>query len=53
MFENKEQCEEYVLQIHKLYNDFLKYVLCLPVLAGKKTEGEKFAGAEDTYTREV
>jgi prolyl-tRNA synthetase len=53
MFETKDQCEEYVLQIPKLYNDFLKYVLCLPVLSGKKTQGEKFPGAVDTYTREV
>lgn len=53
MFQTQQECEEYTLKIHKLYNDFLKYVCCLGVLEGKKTESEKFAGAVDTYTREV
>jgi prolyl-tRNA synthetase len=53
MFQTQQECEEYTLKIHKLYNDFLKYVCCLDVLEGKKTESEKFAGAVDTYTREV
>jgi prolyl-tRNA synthetase len=53
MFATKEECEKYVLDIHNLYNSFLEDVCAIPVLAGKKTEGEKFAGAVDTYTREV
>jgi prolyl-tRNA synthetase len=53
MFANREECEKYTLIIHNLYNDFLKECCALPVLAGKKSEGEKFPGAVDTYTREV
>jgi prolyl-tRNA synthetase len=53
MFASEDEAVKYTLQIHELYNDFLKDVLCLPFLSGKKTEGEKFAGAVTTYTREV
>ncbi|GHU50034.1 hypothetical protein FACS189459_3140 [Bacilli bacterium] len=53
MFKTEEECKEYVLKIHNLYNDFLVNTCNIPILSGKKTEGEKFAGAVDTYTREV
>ncbi|GMO13839.1 MAG: proline--tRNA ligase [Mycoplasmoidaceae bacterium] len=53
MFENEKDAMKYVLDIHNLYDDFLKNVCYLPVLSGKKTEGEKFPGAIATYTREV
>jgi prolyl-tRNA synthetase len=36
-----------------LYKDFVKYFLCIPVLMGEKTEGERFAGANNTYTIEA
>ena len=35
-----------------LYADFCEEVLAIPVIKGKKTEKEKFAGAEATYTIE-
>lgn len=35
-----------------VYADFCKNVLAIPVVKGKKTDKEKFAGAEDTYTIE-
>ena len=36
-----------------LYADFCEEVLALPVIRGKKTDKEKFAGAESTYTIEA
>ncbi|AWX69398.1 proline--tRNA ligase [[Mycoplasma] anseris] len=37
----------------KVYEDFLKEYLALPVLSGQKTEHEKFSGAEFTLTVEA
>ncbi|MDE6477433.1 MAG: hypothetical protein K2L48_04630 [Mycoplasmoidaceae bacterium] len=36
-----------------LYKDFVENFLCIPTLMGEKTEGERFAGAEHTYTIET
>ena len=36
-----------------VYADFCEEVLCMPVVKGKKTESDKFAGAEDTYAIEA
>ncbi len=36
-----------------LYADFAEQVLAIPVIKGQKTEKEKFAGAEATYTIEA
>ena len=36
-----------------VYADFLEQVLAIPVVKGKKTDKEKFAGAEATYTIEA
>jgi prolyl-tRNA synthetase len=36
-----------------LYKDFINYFLCIPVLTGEKTIGERFAGAENTFTIEA
>ena len=35
-----------------LYADFCEQVLAIPVIKGRKTDKEKFAGAEATYTIE-
>ena len=35
------------------YDDFCQNDLCIPVLKGRKTDKEKFAGAEATYTIEA
>ena len=35
------------------YADFCENVLAMPVVRGRKTEKEKFAGAEETYTIEA
>jgi prolyl-tRNA synthetase len=37
----------------KEYEKFLNDFLCVPVLVGEKTEGERFAGADNTYTAEA
>ncbi len=49
--EQEARCE--TLQMLDIYTDFQKNYLALPVITGKKTEKEKFAGAEVTYTLEA
>ncbi|MBK1789747.1 proline--tRNA ligase [Persicirhabdus sediminis] len=39
--------------IHKLYEDFLRDHLAIPVVPGEKTEAERFPGAENTFTVEA
>ena len=41
------------MQMLNLYADFCEEVLAMPVIRGRKTEKEKFAGAEATYTIEA
>jgi prolyl-tRNA synthetase len=49
----EEQAEERTVQMLNLYADFCENVLAMPVIKGKKTDKEKFAGAESTYTIEA
>ena len=48
-----EEAGERTEQLLNLYADFCEEVLALPVIRGKKTDKEKFAGAESTYTIEA
>ncbi|MBR6280909.1 MAG: proline--tRNA ligase [Lachnospiraceae bacterium] len=48
-----EEAEERTIQMLNLYADFCEEVLAMPVVRGQKTEKEKFAGAEATYTIEA
>ncbi len=48
-----EEAQERTIQMLKVYADFCENVLAMPVIKGKKTEKEKFAGAESTYTIEA
>ena len=48
-----EDAEERTVQMLNLYADFCEEVLAMPVVRGQKTEKEKFAGAEATYTIEA
>ena len=48
-----EEAEERTKQMFKVYYDFVTEDLAIPLVCGKKTESEKFAGAEDTYTIEA
>ena len=48
-----EEAEERTVQMLNLYAKFLEEVLAIPVVKGRKTDKEKFAGAEATYTIEA
>ena len=48
-----EEAEARTKQMLNLYADFCEEVLAIPVVRGQKTEKEKFAGAEATYTIEA
>ena len=48
-----EEAEERTKMMFKVYYDFVTNDLAIPLICGKKTESEKFAGAEDTYTIEA
>ena len=48
-----EEAEERTELMLNLYADFCEEVLAIPVIRGRKTEKEKFAGAEATYTIEA
>ena len=37
----------------KVYEDFQKNILAIPVFTGRKTDKEKFAGALETYSIEA
>ena len=47
-----QEAEERTIQMLNVYADFCEEVLAIPVIKGKKTDKEKFAGAEATYTIE-
>lgn len=49
----KEEAEEETLKMLNIYADFCYNVLAMPVIKGQKTDKEKFAGAEKTYTIEA
>ena len=48
-----EEAEERTIQMLNVYADFCKEILAIPLLKGKKTDKEKFAGAAATYTIEA
>ncbi len=50
--ETAEEARAETEQQLKCYADFFENVLAIPVVPGRKTEKEKFAGAEATYTVE-
>ncbi|MFW6132049.1 MAG: proline--tRNA ligase [Candidatus Aminicenantaceae bacterium] len=50
--ETKEEAEKETLMILSLYREFVEKELAIPVIYGKKSEREKFAGALDTYAIE-
>jgi prolyl-tRNA synthetase len=49
----REEAEAETLKMLGVYQSFLEEDLAVPVLAGMKTESEKFAGAERTYCIEA
>ena len=48
-----EEAEARTQQMLNVYADFCEQVLAMPVIKGRKTDKEKFAGAEATYTIEA
>ncbi len=52
MHETAEEAKAETLQMLKVYEDFYLESLAIPAVTGQKTEKEKFAGAEATYTIE-
>lgn len=47
-----EDAQDRTIQMLNVYADFCENVLAIPVVKGRKTDKEKFAGAESTYTIE-
>lgn len=48
-----EEAQEETERMLEVYRDFMENVLAIPVICGRKSEKEKFAGAEATYTLEA
>ena len=53
MHETAEEAQEETLRMLNIYADFCEQSLAIPVLKGRKTEKEQFAGALATYTIEA
>ncbi|MBU9736361.1 proline--tRNA ligase [Diplocloster agilis] len=49
----EEEAEERTIQMLNVYADFCEQILAIPMIKGKKTDKEKFAGAHSTYTIEA
>lgn len=48
-----EEASERTQLMLKVYHDFVTEDLAIPLIIGRKTDSEKFAGAEETYTIEA
>lgn len=53
VFATHEECLNFVKEIINIYADITENELCMPVLKGEKTVGERFAGADNTFTIET
>lgn len=53
VYETEAECEKETINYIKLYSKLCEELLAIPTLVGEKTEKEKFAGAEKTYTIEA
>jgi prolyl-tRNA synthetase len=49
---SEEALAEALTILHDVYADTIEDVLAMPVLRGRKSPGERFPGAEETYTLE-
>ncbi len=52
-FVKAEEAEGFTLEMLELYKSFMENCLAIPVITGRKTEKERFAGAVATYTMEA
>ena len=48
-----EEAEDRTIQMLNVYSDFCEQILAIPMIKGRKTDKEKFAGAHSTYTIEA
>ena len=53
MHETAQEAQAETERMLNLYADFCEQMLAMPVIRGRKTEKEKFAGAEATYSIEA
>ena len=53
MHATEKEAKEETLRMLHIYEDFQRNVLAIPVIVGKKTEKEKFAGAVASYSLEA
>ena len=53
MHATAEEARAETRRMHQCYEDFYRETLAIPPVVGRKTEKEKFAGAEETYTIEA
>ena len=51
--ETEKEAKERTLKMLDIYTDVVEDLLAIPVIRGIKTETEKFAGADETYTIEA
>lgn len=49
----RDEAEEETIRMLNIYREFCEDYLAMPVVCGRKTENEKFAGAVDTYSIEA
>ena len=49
----KKDCEDFVLDILEIYAQTYEQLLAVPVVRGRKSEDERFAGADNTTTCEI
>lgn len=52
-YASEKECIDEALVVLEEYEKFCQDVLAIPVIAGVKTEAERFAGAKDTFTIEA
>lgn len=53
LHETEEEAQEETIRMLNIYSEMAKEVLAIPMVSGIKSEKEKFAGAEATYTIEA
>ena len=51
--ETEAEADRYARQMLEIYKDFAENIMAIPVILGVKSESEKFAGAQCTYSLEA
>ena len=50
---DRDDAFEETLRMLEVYRDFAESVMAMPVIAGEKTENERFPGADNTFSIEA